>query len=189
MGFIRAPQRKPRHQPDPQPLATLRDSPPEQDATRLPSQELPETPNEDGWDDEESDDEDDNLDDTFGSSSPGWEPPVLNDADNMSISSDTADSDLPATPPPEDLRRRTWVTPKVVKFPNPHAGEPTHSVDSTNNTYATLLGQGSDLNPYNPFTSKIDWEVAKWAKLQGPSSTSLAELLKIEGVILFCPNG
>ena len=33
-----------------------------------------------------------------------------------------------------------------------------------------------------PFSTRIDWEVARWAKLRGPSSTALSELLKIDGV-------
>ncbi|KAG1827144.1 uncharacterized protein BJ212DRAFT_1294494 [Suillus subaureus] len=35
-------------------------------------------------------------------------------------------------------------------------------------------------NIYAPFTSKIDWEMAQWAKLQGPSSTAFSDLLSIE---------
>jgi hypothetical protein len=37
-------------------------------------------------------------------------------------------------------------------------------------------------NPYAPFTSQIDWKFAHWAKTCGISSTSLTELLSIEGV-------
>ena len=124
------------------------------------------------------------------SSSPGWEPPVQSDTDNMSTSSDNVDLNLPFSPVPlENIRERTWVKPKVVTFPNPRAGEPIRSVSSTDNTYATSLGSGSNANPYSPFASKIDWEVAKWAKLQGPSSTSFMELLKIEGVMPFHSDG
>jgi len=155
----------------------------------LPSQGPPDTPNENEWGDDESDDEDEDLDGTFESSSLGWEPPVSGDTDHMSVSSDNVDSDIPPSSPPEDLRERAWVAPKIVKFTNPLAGKPVRSVDSTNSAYAAQLGRGLDSNPYSPFTSKIDWEVAKWAKLQGPSSTSLAELLKIEGVISFHPDG
>lgn len=106
----------------------------------------------------------------------------------MSVSSDNADFGLPPSYVlPDDLRERTWVRPKVVPFPNPRAGKPVHSANSTNNAYATLLGNNSDSNPFHPFASKLDWEVAKWAKLQGPSSSSLKDLLKIEGVKWFTP--
>lgn len=35
---------------------------------------------------------------------------------------------------------------------------------------------------YAPFMSKMDWEIARWAKTRGPGSTALDELLKIGGV-------
>ncbi|KAL0957479.1 hypothetical protein HGRIS_001272 [Hohenbuehelia grisea] len=35
---------------------------------------------------------------------------------------------------------------------------------------------------YAPFASQIDWEIARWAKLRGPGSTALTELLKIPEV-------
>ncbi|KAJ3567978.1 hypothetical protein NP233_g6016 [Leucocoprinus birnbaumii] len=37
-------------------------------------------------------------------------------------------------------------------------------------------------NPYSPFSSEVNWEIARWAKLRGPSSTAFSELLAIEGV-------
>ncbi|KAI9435011.1 hypothetical protein F5148DRAFT_1294986 [Russula earlei] len=37
-------------------------------------------------------------------------------------------------------------------------------------------------NPWAPFASKIDWEIAKWAKLQGAGSTAFLDLLAIGGV-------
>jgi hypothetical protein len=37
-------------------------------------------------------------------------------------------------------------------------------------------------NPYAPFGSKMEWEIAKWAKLRGPSSTAFTELMAIDGV-------
>ncbi|KAH9975424.1 hypothetical protein BGW80DRAFT_1169067 [Lactifluus volemus] len=44
------------------------------------------------------------------------------------------------------------------------------------------LGTGLD-NPYGPFISQRDWEVARWAKCQGPSSTAFTDLMKIDGVV------
>ncbi|KAI0039049.1 hypothetical protein FA95DRAFT_1585366 [Auriscalpium vulgare] len=41
---------------------------------------------------------------------------------------------------------------------------------------------GDPTNEYHPFPSKLAWEVAKWAKLRGPTSTALTDLLAIEGV-------
>ena len=45
--------------------------------------------------------------------------------------------------------------------------------------------QGSLDNPENlwaPFRSRIDWEFTKWANIQGPGSTAVSDLLKINGV-------
>ena len=33
-----------------------------------------------------------------------------------------------------------------------------------------------------PFRSKLDWEFARWAKLRGPTSTAVSELLAIDEV-------
>jgi hypothetical protein len=40
-------------------------------------------------------------------------------------------------------------------------------------------------NPYAPFLFRTDWEIAKWGKLRGPSSTAFTELLEIPGVSLY----
>jgi hypothetical protein len=40
-------------------------------------------------------------------------------------------------------------------------------------------------NPYHPFSTKLDWEVACWAKKRGQGSNALTDLLNIEGVS-FC---
>ncbi|KAJ3818442.1 hypothetical protein F5880DRAFT_1491390 [Lentinula raphanica] len=37
-------------------------------------------------------------------------------------------------------------------------------------------------NVWSPFISRIDWEVARWAKLRGTGSTAFTELLAIKGV-------
>jgi len=131
----------------------------------------------------ESSDDEDNLDFLTGEMTPGWEPPAPhNPAIGSNPPSDRED-DAPSTPPPpHDIRQRTWAPPKVVNFPNAHAGEPTGSAPPSHNAYANKLGNPSPSNPYAPFASKVDWDIAEWAKLHGPSSTSFADLLKIDGV-------
>ena len=54
-------------------------------------------------------------------------------------------------------------------------------------TYQDALPKANSVpNIWEPFASKIDWEIAMWAKLRGPSSTALSELLNVEGVsVLF----
>ncbi|KAI0798229.1 hypothetical protein C8Q75DRAFT_790644 [Abortiporus biennis] len=46
--------------------------------------------------------------------------------------------------------------------------------------YATRLDDDNP-NPYHPFTSQLDWEVAYWAKTEGPGSNATTHLLKISG--------
>jgi hypothetical protein len=41
-------------------------------------------------------------------------------------------------------------------------------------------------NCYTPFCSKIDWEIARWAKSHGPSSTAVTELLAIDSICSSC---
>ncbi|KAH9847806.1 hypothetical protein C2E23DRAFT_740945, partial [Lenzites betulinus] len=36
--------------------------------------------------------------------------------------------------------------------------------------------------PWAPFQSQLDWEVARWAKMRGPGSTAVSELLAINGL-------
>ncbi|KAJ3564141.1 hypothetical protein NP233_g8487 [Leucocoprinus birnbaumii] len=40
----------------------------------------------------------------------------------------------------------------------------------------------AEQNPWAPFASRMDWDVAKWAKLRNIGSTDLSELLAIEGL-------
>ncbi|KAJ3765439.1 hypothetical protein FB446DRAFT_655309, partial [Lentinula raphanica] len=71
----------------------------------------------------------------------------------------------------------------IVRYPDPRAGAPIQSqggIVSENNRYSQDLKAGS--NCWAPFGSQIEWEIARWAKLRGPSSTALSELLAIDGV-------
>ena len=51
----------------------------------------------------------------------------------------------------------------------------------------TTNSDTSDLkaNPFAPFLSKMEWEIAQWAKLRGPGSTAFSELIGIDGVSFF----
>lgn len=37
-------------------------------------------------------------------------------------------------------------------------------------------------NPYHPFKSKVDWEIGRWAKQEGPGASALDRLLKFDSV-------
>ncbi|KAG1764356.1 hypothetical protein EDD22DRAFT_979080 [Suillus occidentalis] len=71
--------------------------------------------------------------------------------------------------------------PIVEKFPRHHAGAPVHHSRTTAfESYKNIL-QGAE-NVWAPFESRIDYEVAKWAKLRGSGSTAFSELLAIDGL-------
>ena len=57
-----------------------------------------------------------------------------------------------------------------------------NNADLENVTAGTHQHSASATNPYAPFLSKLDWEVARWAKLRGPGSTAVTKLTGIEGV-------
>ncbi|KAM5534937.1 hypothetical protein V8D89_011397 [Ganoderma adspersum] len=100
------------------------------------------------------------------------------------------DEDLRPTPPPEpeDVLPRSQEylrnAPAHVRHFSGHAGEPTLRPEILVSGYKEYTSKVSDSanNPYAPFNSRLDWEIARWGKLHGPSSTSLTELLQIEGV-------
>ncbi|KAJ7847290.1 hypothetical protein B0H13DRAFT_2406447 [Mycena leptocephala] len=72
--------------------------------------------------------------------------------------------------------------PVIEKFPGGHVGQPmsNESIASAEQQYSDKLGATGNI--YAPFGSKMDWEVARWAKLRGSGSTAFTDLLKIEGV-------
>ncbi|KAJ7269176.1 hypothetical protein C8J57DRAFT_1066810 [Mycena rebaudengoi] len=78
---------------------------------------------------------------------------------------------------------RFHADPIVEKFPGARAGEPisTRHAASAEEQYGAALGREAH-NPYMPFTSKMDWDIAHWAKLRGSGSTAFTDLLKIPGV-------
>ena len=72
--------------------------------------------------------------------------------------------------------------PYVVKFSKGKAGARYTNQDCVNQNTAYTSQIGNQENPFNPFHSKVEWEVALWAKTWGPSSTAFTELMSIEGV-------
>jgi len=80
----------------------------------------------------------------------------------------------------EDLQKR----PFVVKFTKGRAGEiyANQRVDENNLNASYKRKVANSENPYSPFSSKLEWEIAQWAKMRGPGSTAFNELMGIEGV-------
>jgi len=78
----------------------------------------------------------------------------------------------------ENLQKK----PFVVKFASGEAGKVYSENGLDENTRYHQSLKGGDDNPYRPFVSKRDWEVARWAKLRGSGSTAFSDLMKINGV-------
>ena len=66
------------------------------------------------------------------------------------------------------------------KYTSAQAGQPLMHQESRDHVYGAALGGGD--NPWAPFNSKEDWEIARWVKLRGAGSTAFSELLAIDGV-------
>lgn len=71
--------------------------------------------------------------------------------------------------------------PVAVKFPGRQAGAIySREAANLNDEYMTKIGNPENI--FAPFSSQMEWEIARWAKLRGPSSTAFTELMKIDGV-------
>lgn len=71
--------------------------------------------------------------------------------------------------------------PFVVEFGG-RAGEVVGKKHVSYVQYSQEL-RGEDVpGEWAPFSSRMEWEVARWAKLRGPGSTAFSELLGIDGV-------
>ncbi|KAJ7940028.1 hypothetical protein B0H13DRAFT_1586701 [Mycena leptocephala] len=150
-------------------------------------------PGDDEEDPPESDDDDDpsardHEDASRAGHEDGYEaprPPAAASDDDFPMP-DAAQTTLPA--PSREARKaaedRFHRKPIVEKYPSASAGRPISSAASktSEQAYKSSLGNSTDVNPYAPFNSKMDWEIAKWAKLRGSGSTAFADLLHIDGV-------
>jgi hypothetical protein len=67
----------------------------------------------------------------------------------------------------------------IDKFPFGRPGAPIHHSGQERSADDS---QGS---PWGPFQSQLDWDVARWAKVCGQTSTAVSELLAIPGVCAY----
>lgn len=103
-----------------------------------------------------------------------------------------APDQIPPSPAPsrharEKIEDRFHHKPIIEKFPSVLAGAPVSKDrdETSEEQYCTNLAIGAEdeqANPYAPFQSKTDWEIAKWAKLRGAGSTAFTDLIQVEGV-------
>ena len=104
--------------------------------------------------------------------------------------------DVPDEQVPHPLTRPTSATfpnpPKdtrieIIPFPLESAGAPIMNPAHQQTHYEAYHAKMSNAdNCYTPFCSKIDWEIVRWAKSHGPSSTAVTELLAIDSVCSSC---
>jgi hypothetical protein len=118
----------------------------------------------------------------------GWEPPP--DEAQAYGAEDPPLAEEPYENPPATSTDRSTAhdalqNPAYVErfndiVPNANAGDFIGEDQDVNSSYQDNLFNNT--TTWAPFTSKIDWEIARWSKLRGPSSTAFSDLLKIDGV-------
>ncbi len=138
----------------------------------------------------------DSSDDGDSSRNPEvWEPAPAA-LPTSSASSDegqllSAGTSLPASSHRDTVEEQLNGKTFIVRYPGSSAGAPIphaelHSSSvggsHTYQGYRSSLDPGQAANPYAPFASRLDWELAKWAKLRGIGSTAFSDLLSIEEV-------
>jgi hypothetical protein len=69
----------------------------------------------------------------------------------------------------------------VDKFPTGSPGAPIPGIPRGSHAYQSHQVMPED-SVWAPFRSQRDWEVARWAKMRGPTSTAMTELLAIPEV-------
>ncbi|KAJ3554685.1 hypothetical protein NM688_g2979 [Phlebia brevispora] len=129
---------------------------------------------------------------------PGWEAPVVpednrEDEEMEDINMEDEPNNVAGQPMAGDgsaririenaLRQRIYVE----QFPSKVAGQPIEAPSGAMpSEYAEYQARvphtGDASNLFSPFRSELDWKVAHWAKLRGPGSTAVSELLEIPGV-------
>ncbi|KAI0039510.1 hypothetical protein FA95DRAFT_1504079 [Auriscalpium vulgare] len=70
----------------------------------------------------------------------------------------------------------------VVHFPAPAGAPIGQQAPATYNVHQESLPPHDPQNEWAPFANRLEWDIAKWAKLRGPTSTAFTELLQIEGI-------
>jgi hypothetical protein len=130
---------------------------------------------EDDLESELEEDEDELLVEEFDA---GWEPARSQMADSEPVDDQSVKGDAPQTR--SAAEEQDYNEPVIVKFPG-NAGAPIAHVEAIGHHAYKQQISNAELC-WAPFKSKIDWEIAKWAKLHGPGSTAFDDLLGIEGV-------
>jgi hypothetical protein len=72
-------------------------------------------------------------------------------------------------------------TPVVDRFPFGSPGMPIPNKPRAPSAYESQQATSTDL-PWAPFRSKLDWDIAQWAKMHGQSSATVSDLLRMPDV-------
>ncbi len=142
------------------------------------------------WEEEQDDQEgaDDFEEEAAWEPPPRSEPQAQEGAQSSSVYRDE-DTDLDGNAYQDSTReaqRRAHAHLREKTFPipytkiDPNAGKPVK--DDRERTAYQQYAAANAQNPYHPFASKLDWQVARWAKMRGPGSTAVTELLEIDEV-------
>ncbi|KAJ6616602.1 hypothetical protein B0H10DRAFT_1799063 [Mycena sp. CBHHK59/15] len=91
-----------------------------------------------------------------------------------------ADDGVPTREERATTEQQVHSSPVIVEFTDGDAGAPLRKGEEGYERYKAGLGDPDNI--WAPFTSKMEWEVAQWAKLRGPGSTAFTELLNISGI-------
>lgn len=75
----------------------------------------------------------------------------------------------------------------VKQFPHGRPGAPVTSIPQGSSIYESTQDRLGELL-WAPFHSECDWEIARWAKMRGPTSTATTELLAIPGVCVLATS-
>ncbi|KAI9512931.1 hypothetical protein F5148DRAFT_1279199 [Russula earlei] len=120
----------------------------------------------------------------------GWEEPAApNPSHSPSLPEGEVfdnNEDLPSVEVQQTAEAHFLMKPTVLTFHDVFhqstAGAPIPAASEMPG-YAGYKDQfvDSEANIWAPFASKLDWEMAQWAKLCHPGSMALTELLKLEG--------
>ena len=88
--------------------------------------------------------------------------------------------DNPIEPNPKVCNSETRPTVFIKSFPCGHPGTPVTGTSQTSPFESAHNGLGN--SEWAPFESQCDWKIVRWAKMEGPTSTALMELLAIPEV-------
>ncbi|KAI9440231.1 hypothetical protein BJY52DRAFT_1229557 [Lactarius psammicola] len=93
---------------------------------------------------------------------------------------------LSPTPPPDAIEPETHNSEArsslfIDRFPHGHPGAPVSGTGQAS-VFEAMHNTTGDLI-WAPFRSQCDWEIARWAKMRGPTSTAVMELLAIPEVV------